>query len=755
VQKSRTPVAKTGRAAVAGEPARSSRRWWALPAGGLRRARWYYLMFVLVVGVSCVPSIVLGVHTGSWWKAAGLAGLAGVLAARVWEYRQDRLLPLWAEVPQGLALVAAATAAGALTAGVGLFLTGCFFRALYGTTRRTLAATLGWIALLAVSASIGSGVNWQEQFASQAFGIATATLLTRLLLGTLLAQNQAVVDNERLLAAVFDNLDVSVIVGHGQGTPALMNRAARLHATALGLPAAPAAWHSAAEVYEADGVTRVAAQDMPDARARRGESVREQGLVFGTPTGGRRSFAVNADPLPAEAGPAGVVVTVSDVTARLASEAELFHLALHDPLTGLGNRTLLTQAMAGWLPTAAPDPGVAVVLLDLDGFKNVNDSLGHACGDEVLKVIAGRLAAAVRCGDVIARLGGDEFAVLVTGGQLVDELADRVCAVVSEPIDVRHSRVSLTTSVGIAHLQPGQSPDDALSAADLAMYAAKAAGPGRVQVFAPAMRAALDQRLALEAELHHALEHGEFELHYQSYVHLETGTVIGAEALVRWRSPTRGLVPPAQFIPVVEDNAMIVGLGRWILFTACHDAAGWQPPDPARVLTVSVNVSGRQLAEPGFVADVARALAESELVPAALTVEITESVFVDQGPELLDTLASLKTLGVRIAVDDFGTGYSSLSRLQTFPVDILKVDQSFVSKIDEPQGHALVAAVLAMAHALLLDVVAEGVETPAQAAALSALGCRVAQGYLYSRPAPQPVPGLGCPAVPHQPISSD
>ncbi len=351
-------------------------------------------MFVLVVGVSCVPSIVLGVHTGSWWKAAGLAGLAGVLAARVWEYRQDRLLPLWAEVPQGLALVAAATAAGALTAGVGLFFTGCFFRALYGTTRRTLAATLGWIALLGVSASIGSGVNWQEQFASQAFGIATA----RLLLGTLLAQNQAVVDNERLLAAVFDNLDVSVIVGHGQGTPALINRAARLQATALGLPAAPAAWHSAAEVYEADGVTRVAAEDMPDARARRGERVREQGLVFGTPTGGRRSFAVNADPLPAEAGPAGVVVIVSDVTARLAAEAELFYLALHDPLTGLENRTLLTQAMAGWLPTAAPEPGLAVVLLDLDGFKNVNDSLGHACGDEVLKVIAGRLAAAVRCG---------------------------------------------------------------------------------------------------------------------------------------------------------------------------------------------------------------------------------------------------------------------------------------------------------------------------------------------------------------------
>ena len=286
----------------------------------------------------------------------------------------------------------------------------------------------------------------------------------------------------------------------------------------------------------------------------------------------------------------------------------------------------------------------------------------------------------------------------------------------------------MTTSVGIAYLAPGQSPDDALAAADLAMYAAKGAGPGRVQFFAPAMRAELDQRLALEAELHHALEHGEFELHYQTYVHLETGDVIGAEALVRWRSPTRGLVPPVEFIPIVEDNAMIVPLGRWILFTACAAAAGWQPADPARVLSVSVNVSGRQLAEAGFLADVAQALADSDLPPAALTVEITESVFVDQGPELLDTLASLKALGVRIAVDDFGTGYSSLSRLQTFPVDILKVDQSFVSKIDDSQGHALVAAVLAMAAALMLDVVAEGVETPAQAAALSALGCRVAQG---------------------------
>jgi len=740
-----------GRAPALNRPGR-----WARPAGGLVRARWYYLMFVLVVGVSCVPPIVLGAHTGSWWKAAGLAGLAGVLAARVWEYRRDRLLPLWAEAPQALALVAAASTAGPLTSGLGLFFTGCFFRALYGSTRRTVAATVGWIALLGLAASIGPGANWQGQFVSQAFGIATATLLTRLLLGTLLAQNQAVVDNERLLAAVFDNLDVSVIVGGAVGSPALMNRAARLQAAALGLPAAPAAWHGAAEVYEADGVTRVAAQDMPDARARRGESVREQGLVFGAPTGARRSFAVNADPLPAEAGPAGVVVTISDVTARLAAEAELSHLALHDPLTGLGNRTLLTQAMTGWLArSTAPEVGLAVVLLDLDGFKNVNDSLGHACGDEVLKVIAGRLAAAVRTGDVIARLGGDEFAVLVTGRQLAGELADRVCEVVSEPVDVRHTRVSLTTSVGIAYLAPGQSPDDALAAADLAMYAAKGAGPGRVQLFAPAMRAALDQRLALEAELHHALEHGEFELHYQSYVHLETGDVIGAEALVRWRSPTRGLVPPIEFIPIVEDNAMIVPLGRWILFTACAAAAGWQPADPARVLSVSVNVSGRQLAEAGFLADVAQALADSDLPPAALTVEITESVFVDQGPELLDTLASLKTLGVRIAVDDFGTGYSSLSRLQTFPVDILKVDQSFVSKIDDSQGHALVAAVLAMAAALMLDVVAEGVETPAQAAALSALGCRVAQGYLYSRPAPPPLPGLTRPAVPHQPSSSE
>ncbi len=303
-------------------------------------------------------------------------------------------------------------------------------------------------------------------------------------------------------------------------------------------------------------------------------------------------------------------------------------------------------------------------------------------------------------------------------------------------MSLSRSRVSVSASVGLVQVQADQEASAVLAAADLAMYAAKTAGPGQVRAYQADMRRALDERLHLEAELHQAVHLQQFELHYQPYVNLETGTVTGIEALVRWRHPSRGLIPPLDFIPIVEDTAMIIPLGRWILREACAVSAAWQPVDPGELRTMSVNVSARQLEDPGIVDDVAEALSGSGLLARALTLEITESALLDESLSVHQRLHSLKALGVKIAVDDFGTGYSSLSRLRTFPVDVLKIDRSFVHDVETRAGNALVRAILGFSDALELDVVAEGVESPGQARALAALGCRTAQGYHFAAPAP-------------------
>ncbi len=469
-------------------------------------------------------------------------------------------------------------------------------------------------------------------------------------------------------------------------------------------------------------------------------------------------FVTHVEPLRDAAGAiTGALGLSVDVTDRKRLEADLAHQAFHDALTGLANRALFHDRVAHALARVARDPDArartAVLLLDLDQFKTVNDSLGHGAGDALLVAVARRLAAVTRGGDTIARIGGDEFAILLEDLAAPEDAgaaADRVLAALSAPVSVpgggSERSVLAGASVGLATADGADSVEALVRNADLALYAAKDGGRGRAVAFAPAMHRAAVARLALEADLRAAVaamgadvtgprRGAPFRLVYQPIVDLATERVTGAEALLRWTAPDGTAVPPAVFIPVAEETGLIVPLGRWVLGEACRQAASWARLGPHACVALSVNVSGRQLEEPGYVDDVAAALAESGLAPARLVLEITETVMMRDPAQTLERLRALKALGVRLAVDDFGTGYSSLGYLREFPVDVLKVDKSFVDGLagDGDQG-ALAAAVVALGASLSLTTVAEGIEERAQLARLRALGCPRGQGYLFARP---------------------
>jgi diguanylate cyclase (GGDEF)-like protein len=426
---------------------------------------------------------------------------------------------------------------------------------------------------------------------------------------------------------------------------------------------------------------------------------------------------------------------------RAELEEELRRQALEDPLTGLANRSLFKDRVEHALARRRDDDKTtAVAFLDLDDFKTINDSLGHAAGDKLLVTVAQRLREAVRSSDTAARLGGDEFAVLLQDVDDVSIPAQRILHALETPMELEGKPVTVHGSVGIAVHKPGQSATDLLRNADVAMYRAKFEGKGRFKTFDQTMHSAAVERFQMKNELLQAMANEEFRLHYQPIMDLTTGQKTAMEALLRWEHPERGMVSPGDFIPLAEETGAIIPIGRWVLEAACAQLAEWRRAPDQGELRLTVNVAPNQLADPGIVADVSRALARAGLPADALVVEITESAFLLNDPTIAANLADLAALGVTIALDDFGSGYSSLGYLSQLPIGILKIDRSFVEGIDEgPEEGAVAQAIIHLGHTLGLEIIAEGIETSAQLAELTARGCHQGQGFLLGRPkAPEP-----------------
>ena len=436
---------------------------------------------------------------------------------------------------------------------------------------------------------------------------------------------------------------------------------------------------------------------------------------------------------------------ISDITDRKLAEAELRrraevirYQAVHDPLTSLPNRALFQDRLIQAL--ARPGAQVAVVLLDIDNFKLVNDSLGHSAGDELLMKIAPRLQIALRPGDTIARLGGDEFVVLLD--RIPDErsaarVAERIVAAFELPFQLTAGEHFAKASLGIAIAgAEGSEPASLIRDADAAMYQAKARGRARFEIFDRTMRARTVGRLSVENDLRRALAREELRVVYQPIVSLRDGSIVSVEALLRWQHPTRGLLAPREFIAVAEESGLIEPIGRWVLDSACRQALRWHALRPdSRPLGISVNLSVRQFTQHNLQATVVAALADSGIEPSSLCLEITESVLLEEPQGVADTIRRLALLGVRFALDDFGTGYSSLAYLAGLPIDGLKVDQSFVRLLGaDERSTAVTTAIVRMAQALSLEVIAEGVEAEHQLRALRALGCELAQGFYFHRP---------------------
>lgn len=437
---------------------------------------------------------------------------------------------------------------------------------------------------------------------------------------------------------------------------------------------------------------------------------------------------------------AGIVLNARDISERRTLQARLTHQAFHDELTRLANRALFLNRVSHAVIRAPRSRHPAAVLfLDLDDFKKVNDSLGHAVGDELLVAAAARVTTCVRPGDTIARLGGDEFAVLledVNDMTDVEQVAERISAALRAPFRASGRDVFIGVSIGIASVNLGDSPDDVLRNADLAMYFAKQQTKGHYAIYAREMHDRVMERLEMEADLRRAVTANDFLLEYQPIVHLATGEVYGAEALVRWRHPSQGVIPPGRFVELAEETGLIIPIGRAVLHEACARARDWRARYPGRrQIQMSVNLSGRHFQEASLVDDVGDALRDSGLEPWALTLEITESVLMQRSKTTLEQLRALKGLGINLAIDDFGTGYSSLGYLQQFPIDVLKIDRTFVEAVgNNEEDPVLARAIIALGRTLDIETVAEGIERTEQRDGLRSMGCTFGQGFLFARP---------------------
>jgi diguanylate cyclase (GGDEF)-like protein/PAS domain S-box-containing protein len=457
--------------------------------------------------------------------------------------------------------------------------------------------------------------------------------------------------------------------------------------------------------------------------------------------GGLRHFEILHTDLRDDSAVGGIVLNGRDVSERKAFEEQLAHQAFHDSVTHLANRALFNErvrhAVARNLREGA---GMAVLFVDVDDFKTVNDSLGHAVGDRVLLEVAQRISSSIRAADTAARFGGDEFAVLLEDVQQLSvavETAERILDAVSRPLSLEGNELVIRASLGISVVEAGSATDadELIRNADAAMYIAKSDGKGGYRVFEPAMHERVVARLELRADLQRALEREEFVLHYQPLVRLEDGVMTGIEALLRWQHPVRGIVAPLEFVPFAEETGLIVDIGRWVLREGCRQAKELRAQITAPVLpTIGINLSVKQLFHSDIVPDVAAALADADLEPEALTLEITESVMMTDTDLAVSRLNELRALGVRLAMDDFGTGYSSLSSLSLFPLDILKMDRSLLAAGASPVTSGLASAVLSLGETFQLEVVAEGIEFPEQSVTLRELGCDTGQGFYFARP---------------------
>ncbi len=539
--------------------------------------------------------------------------------------------------------------------------------------------------------------------------------------------------NYAFLRQIIDHIPSQITVKDARDRRYLL--ANRVAETQFGLPRSAIVGKTAADIFPRESAEIIAADDDRTLQSGDGlfldeHSWESQGL-------GRRFITSKRIGIRDQNGEARYIINVvDDVTDRRRADEKIAHLAHYDPLTDLPNRVLFREQVERELRRASRGEEFALLYIDIDEFKGINDSLGHHVGDELLKVVAGRLKSCIRETDLVARLGGDEFAVIQTSIGGVDDVVrfvKRIHEAIRQPYHCGGHQLSTDASIGIAVApRDGTDLDQLIKNADLAMYGAKSNGRRTHRFFEPAMDASARARLVMQQDLRQALVDGSFEIHYQPVVDLRSGEVTGCEALLRWRHPERGMISPAEFIPIAEDTGLIVELGEWVLKTACAEAAGWPPH-----VRLAVNVSPVQLKTPGLALKIAAALAASGLPADRLEIEITEAVLIRDDETALTILHQLRALGVRIGLDDFGTGYSSLSYLKRFPFDKIKIDRCFVSDIAEIEGSsAIVQAVVNIAASCSMTTTAEGVETEQQRARLCALGCTEMQGYLFSAPKP-------------------
>jgi diguanylate cyclase (GGDEF)-like protein/PAS domain S-box-containing protein len=550
------------------------------------------------------------------------------------------------------------------------------------------------------------------------------------------AAEQALRESEQRFRALVHNAsDVFTVIGHD----AVIRYQSPAVEAVLGHPPDSLIGSSLLDVVLAED-REVAVRLFEQSRQRSGIPV--VGEVRMLPRGSEqpRRFEMTVTDLLADPTVNGLVLNYSDITERALYQERLTRQAFHDTLTGLANRARFQERLEEALQQR--DHTVGLLFIDLDHFKVINDSLGHDAGDQLLREVAERLSACLREGDTLSRLGGDEFTVLlpdIAGPEVAAAVAERVIGVLQAPFDLPGQSVVVSASVGIATGEALRDrPEELLRDADAAMYEAKARGRGRHAMFHATMHTRAVSRLAIETELRRAIENEQLLLHYQPIILLRTGQMVGVEALLRWRRPDGTLTLPSAFVPVAEETGLIQPIGRWVLHEACDQLSRWRAELPqAAGLSMSVNVSARQLQDPSLASDVTSALRHAALDPAALVLELTESVMAENLEAATETLQALRWMSVQLAMDDFGTGYSSLSSLSRLPLDILKIDQSFVARLDhDAEGRAIVYAIMSLATALGVRVTGEGIETPAQLAALIELGCQYGQGHFLGEPVP-------------------